>query len=392
MVNKVSSRIDVADVLRGFAVLGIVLLHSIEHFNFYSFPEAGSQWLKFSDKVVWDSLFFTFGGKAYAIFALLFGFSFFIQDDNQLQRGYDFRLRYVWRLLLLFIWGNINAIFFTGEVLVLFSITGLILVLTARLPIKAVFIITIILLLQPMEWAKVIYALANPDYEIGKSIASYYFQQAYPIQANGTFLETMKFNLWEGQIASLAWAWEHGRFFQAPALFLLGMLIGKTRLFVYSEKNMQLWGKIFIISIICFFPLNGLNAIIRDFIENKAVLVPLSLIIRSFANLAFIGFLVSLIIILFYKTKLHKGLMKLAPYGRMSLTMYITQSMMGSFIFYNWGLGLHDKLGVTYSFLVGIGMFLIQYIFCRWWLNSHNQGPLEYIWKKATWIGAKKTK
>ena len=77
---KRHARVDAADVLRGFAVLAIILLHSIEHFNFYSFPDPATQstWLNFTDKAIWDSLFFAFGGKAYAIFALLFGFSFFI--------------------------------------------------------------------------------------------------------------------------------------------------------------------------------------------------------------------------------------------------------------------------------------------------------------------------
>ena len=94
------TRIDVADVLRGLAVMGIIVLHSIEHFNFYSFPDTSTQsaWLNFSDKAIWDGLFFMFGGKAYAVFALLFGFSFFIQDNNQRMRGNDFRLRFCWRL------------------------------------------------------------------------------------------------------------------------------------------------------------------------------------------------------------------------------------------------------------------------------------------------------
>lgn len=89
-------RVDVADALRGFAVLAIILLHSIEHFNFYSFPPTDGQsaWLNFTDKAIWDGLFFAFGGKAYAIFALLFGFSFFIQHDNQRMRGNDFRARF----------------------------------------------------------------------------------------------------------------------------------------------------------------------------------------------------------------------------------------------------------------------------------------------------------
>ena len=138
-------RIEVADVLRGFAVMGIIILHTIEHYNFYSYPDTSGQCalLNFTDKAIWDGLFFTFGGKAYAIFALLFGFSFFIQDDNQRLCGKDFRLRFCWRLVLLFLLGNINAAFFTAEVLVLYSIVGFVLVLTCRLSDRAVFILEI---------------------------------------------------------------------------------------------------------------------------------------------------------------------------------------------------------------------------------------------------------
>ena len=136
-------RVDVADVLRGFAVLAIILLHSIEHFNFYSFPDTSAQpnWLNFTDKAIWDGLFFMFGGKAYAIFALLFGFSFFIQHDNQRMKGNDFRLRFCWRLLLLFLVGQINAMFFTAEILVMYALIGFVLVLTCRLSTKAIVII-----------------------------------------------------------------------------------------------------------------------------------------------------------------------------------------------------------------------------------------------------------
>ena len=132
---KGHARVDVADVLRGLAVMGIIILHSIEHFNFYSFPDTTTQsdWLNFTDKAIWNGLFFMFGGKAYAVFALLFGFSFFIQNDNQRMRGNDFRLRFCWRLILLFLIGNINASFFTAEVLVLYSLVGFILPLTCRL-------------------------------------------------------------------------------------------------------------------------------------------------------------------------------------------------------------------------------------------------------------------
>ena len=74
-INEPNARVDVADVLRGLAVMGIIILHSIEHFNFYSFPDAvPGEWMKFTDRAIWNGLFFVFSNKAYAVFALLFGF------------------------------------------------------------------------------------------------------------------------------------------------------------------------------------------------------------------------------------------------------------------------------------------------------------------------------
>ena len=105
VTKPLNGRINVADVLRGIAVAGILVLHCIEHFNFYSFPKTDSALLKFTDTAVWDSLFFMFGGKMYAIFSLLFGFSFFIQFNNQEKKGYDFRMRFLWRLFLLLLIG-----------------------------------------------------------------------------------------------------------------------------------------------------------------------------------------------------------------------------------------------------------------------------------------------
>ena len=226
---KRHSRIDVADVLRGFAVMGIVLLHTIEHYNFYSFPDTSQQCtlLNFTDKAIWDGLFFTFGGKAYAIFALLFGFSFFIQDDNQRLQGRDFRLRFCWRLVLLFVLGNINAIFFTAEVLVLFSLVGFVLVATCRMSDRAVFIIATVCLLQPLHWIYLILAAADPAFTLPNIPTAELWSATTAAQNQTSFLEMVRVNLVQGQLASLAWAWDNARFFQTAALFMYGMLIGR---------------------------------------------------------------------------------------------------------------------------------------------------------------------
>ncbi|MFR9503350.1 MAG: DUF418 domain-containing protein [Rikenellaceae bacterium] len=385
---KNSARIDVADVLRGVAVLGIILLHSIEHFNFYSFPSTEGQGalLNFTDKAIWNGMFFTFGGKAYAIFALLFGFSFYIQDNNQMKRGKDFRLRFCWRLLLLFVIGNINAIFFTGEVLVLYSIVGFIMPLTCRLSDRKLLILGTILLLQPLHIIYALISVFDATFVLPAIETRALWGAANEMHANGNFLQMTAVNLWEGQLASLAWAWDNARFFQSAALFIFGMLIGRRQLFL--REKISFWYRAVASALLLFFPLYGLSGMMTStYIANQSTMKSLKLVVTSLSNFAFTMVLVSAIVIAFYNCeRVRKWLSELIPYGRMSLTNYLTQSLVGAFIYYNWGLGLYDKLGITYSFLVGVLLFVMQYTACRLWLKSHKQGPFEYLWKRATWI------
>lgn len=380
------ARVEVADVLRGLAVMGIILLHSIEHFNFYSFPDTTGQsaWLTFTDKAVWDGLFFLLGGKAYAVFALLFGFSYFIQYDNQRMRGHDFRLRFCWRLILLFLIGNLNAMFFTAEVLVLYSLVGFTLPLTCKMKDKWIFVLACILLIQPLPLYYTLRACFDPAFVTPALPTGDLWGATFEVQSHGTFWETVRVNLWEGQLASLAWAWDNGRVFQTAALFLLGFLAGKRGLFL--KENLKIWNKVLCGSLLAFFPLYGLGNMLPGFIDNPSIRTPLLLIISSLYKFAFMLLLVSAILFAYYRTRLQRRLAQIVPYGRMSLTNYITQSIFGSLLFYNWGFGLHDDLGITASFLTGILLFILQFSFCRWWMAHHSHGPMEYLWKRATWL------
>ena len=89
-------RIEVVDALRGFAVLAIILVHNLEHFIFPVYPDPASQpeWLNILDEGVFSVTFSLFAGKAYAIFSLLFGFTFYIQYTNQQIKGKDFGYRF----------------------------------------------------------------------------------------------------------------------------------------------------------------------------------------------------------------------------------------------------------------------------------------------------------
>ena len=232
-----SSRLHVVDALRGFAIVSIMLLHNIEHFDYYFTPEGLPAWLKPIDQGIWDTLFFLFGGKSYAIFALLFGLTFFIQNDNQAKKGKDFRPRFAWRLLLLLGFGLINSAFYQGDILTIYAIIGFVLIPVAKLSNKTVFIIAVLLMLQPYEWINVIRGLQHPEMQMANPASWALFGKMDSYIQGNSIVDTWIGNLTNGKVAVLLWTWEAGRVFQTASLFMLGMLAGRKALFVNSPEN-----------------------------------------------------------------------------------------------------------------------------------------------------------
>uniref|UniRef100_UPI00286CAE0A DUF418 domain-containing protein n=1 Tax=Flavobacterium sp. TaxID=239 RepID=UPI00286CAE0A len=374
------------DALRGFAIMCIVILHNMEHFEFYYYPEQLPEWMKILDANLLSTAYFLFGGKAYAIFAILFGFSFYIQNENQIKKGNDFRLRFFWRMMLLLIFGFINTAFYQGDILTLYAILGLILIPFSNLNNKTVFIIATFLLLQPMEWGKFLYLTINPDFIPSPNLSESYYKEVAEYMTKGTFWDYMIGDVTLGKTASVLWSWENGRIFQAPALFLFGMLVGRKQLFVNTLENILFWKKALKIAILTFIPLYFIVLQLPDFMANKFALARLLVIVSSWSNFAFMIILSSSFILLFYTEKTNKLLSKLIPFGKMSLTNYIIQSIIGATLYYKYGFALYQYTGATICLFIGIILFLLNLAFCKWWLKTRRQGPLEYIWHKATWI------
>lgn len=375
-------RVDAADVLRGFSVLAIVLLHSIEHFNFYQFPDPSTRgWLAAVDSCVWNTLFFAFSNKAYAIFALLFGFSFFVQDYNQRLRGADFRLRFCRRLVALFIIGCFDACFFTGEILVMYALIGFVLVPTCRLSTRTVAWLAALCLAQPVCLYYIVRLLADSSYTVPAVDEGALWTATWQAQDAGTFAEMLRVNLWEGQLASLAWAWNHGRIFQTAGLFLIGMLIGRQGWLL--RPALPYWGRALATAIFCYFPLAGIEARLPQWCDGQ-LLEQSTMLVHSLASLCLMVMWVAGILFAVYRTQgLQRALRLLIPYGKMSMTNYVTQGMVGSFLFYNWG--LHLRAGILESVLIGVAIFAVQYAFCRAWTARHSHGPFEALWRRLTW-------
>ncbi|HPR33922.1 MAG TPA: DUF418 domain-containing protein, partial [Prolixibacteraceae bacterium] len=347
-------------------------------------------WMKAVDKVIWDTLFFLFGGKAYEIFALLFGLTFYIQSDNQAKKGKDFRGRFAWRMFLLLLFGIVNSAFYEGDVLTIYALIGYFLLPFAKMGNKTVLIIALFLMLQPYEWGVFFHALQNPDALVGDPKSWAYFGRAWEYIPGNSLIKTWIGNLTNGKTAVLIWTWEEGRAFQTLSLFMLGMLSGRKGLFQQTEKNRKFWLIALLVSALVFIPLFLLKSVIVPGIESAAVRRPLGIIVQAWSNFSFMLVLVSAFTLLFWSKALNKALNVFSPLGRMSLSNYMIQSLVGSFIYYGFGLGLYQYTGATYSLFIGIVLAILQGVFSAWWFKRHHHGPLEWLWHQATWIELKK--
>ena len=367
--NLPNTRIDVADALRGIAVAGIILYHSVEHFNIFT-QETIVHALP-SDQAVANVLAWLLSGKMYGIFAMLFGLSFFIMNDNQQQKGKNFSGRFAWRMCLLFLFGVVNVAFYDGDILMLYACYGLLLIPISYLPSKVVWCLIALLAIQPVE----LFCLLTGT-TVDHSTMWELYGQINSMHEHGTFWENVLTNLRYGFEVNFRFNVFSGRLTQLLCLFVLGMQLGRQRMFYNEGRNLQIWHQILLLSTAVIIALSFVN------------FGDLDMWLHPIYNLIILLMIVSAVVSAWYAFEgVRRVLHHLCIFGRMSLTNYLLQSVIGCAIFCGYGLACYYKLGTTYAVMVGLGMVLVQYLFARFWFSRHQRGPLEGLWRKLTWIG-----
>jgi uncharacterized protein len=340
------------------------------------------------NQAVWDSTFFLLAGKMYAIFAMLFGLSFYIQHDNQAQKGIDFRPRFVWRMILLMLFGLFDLLFYNGDILFLYAVCGLLVIPFIRASDKIILFAASFLLLQPVEIAYIIKGLIDPTalpMDLGSGAC---WGPIYQATGGGSIFDVAAAGIRYGLPVNFLWAIENGRMTQTVCFFLFGILLGRKRLFYNEGNNLVIWKNIFVIALSGFILLVPMYYMAPKATQSiPCVSHSLEVMLNMWKNFCMMLMIVSGVTLAYYKTSAKNWLIKIAPYGKMSLTNYLSQSIIGGLIFYNWGFGLFRHCGHTASFLMGAGFIIIQFIFCHWWLRNHKRGPFEELWNKATWFG-----
>jgi uncharacterized protein len=382
-----TSRLDLVDALRGFAIVSIMLLHNIEHFDLYFSPPGEPAWLKGLGQGIWDTMFALFGGKSYAIFALLFGLTFQLQNDARARRGEDFRPRFAWRMLLLLGFGMVNSAFYQGDILSMYAVLGLVLIPVARLRTRTVFLLACFLSLQPFAWFDALAALDSAPGKLPNPASWALYGRADAYLRHGSLLTVWIGNLTNGRHAVWLWSWEMGRILQIPALFMFGMLAGRAGLFAVNDRNRLIWRRIFVGALLLLGPFIFIQSHLETWIAAEALHRPVDGICTPLLKLDTMLLLVTGFALLYRRPPGTRVLGVFRWMGRMSLTSYMMQSIVGTTLYYGFGLGLYEVTGTALALSIGIVLAVLQGLFSAWWLRHHKQGPLEALWHRLTWIG-----
>lgn len=371
-------RIAAVDIVRGFALMALFLVHMMESYELYwSNPQPGPA----------DIVFLLFMGKSFSLLALCFGFSFFILMDRAAQRGQDFSLRFAWRLLILGAIGVLHGVIYRGDIIQVLAVIGMALLVLHRVQDNRLLgAIAGFLLMAPSLWIQLTAAALGADWANQPSRSSH--DPAMAAYLGGTFTETLHANLWQGQVPKWWFMFEYGRIVQILGLFVLGMVLGRVGFFSRLER----FTTVRRVALACFVALMVVSHFWRGsvfgwfaaFGHGDGANRMFDAILSSWFELAG-TFAWGLVILELCRTPALRLLDKLAPVGRATLTLYILQSAVFVPLFYNFGLGLWDDWSQGTRLAVALGAIALQVWGAQFWFARFHYGPIEWIWRALTY-------
>ncbi|QLL23991.1 DUF418 domain-containing protein [Actinobacteria bacterium IMCC25003] len=391
--NSQSERVQVLDVLRGFALFGILVINAMSILAVKGSTPAFTVEIPFADRLLQDLILFFVESKFFTLFSLLFGIGFAIQIQSAEKQGTKFLPRISRRMLGLLVFGLLHILLlWDGDILVIYAITGTLLIAfrkTSFIRIKKwvigllavpgflvllIFMYTLAARLSPDGAA----SFAKSDKSLAKEFANTDATQA--LLQNG-FLEgiTERIHTYL-ELSPLLFS----RIPTVLAMFLIGLYLGRSNFIrqlpekIGVLKKVRFWGltvgfTLMLLIVACTKFLPTVSALIA-IIEDQYLAGPiLCLGYAAALTLAFI------------KNPQRKLFGLFSRVGRMALTNYLTQSLVLTFLSYGWGVGFALRLNGFQVLGICLLLFSAQIVISGLWLKLFKYGPLEWVWRCITY-------
>jgi len=384
-------RIHSLDLLRGFAVLGILIMNitSFSQINIaYMNPTIGAgiegynQYFHAFNYIFADTRFMS-------IFSILFGAGVVLFTNNAEAKGKRVGALHFKRMFWLLLFGLLHAYFiWEGDILVAYAICGCLIYLLRKKTIRTLLIISIILFIIPLTFNLMTYYGMTAE-ELESTFAFFYPSSEEITNEvkimQGPFLEQMPIRL-ENAIEFQTLVFMIETFWRTTSLMLLGMILYRKGI-LSANKSISYYSKMILIGfgIGLIISLIGLNQSYDSGWSGAYVMsigANYKLISGVFIATGYIGF----VMWCFKKGVFKKLQNRLQSAGRMAFTNYIGMSIICSLIFNGHGLALYGTLDRLQQFLVVVSIWALILIVSPLVLRKYRYGPLEWLWRKLTYF------
>ena len=368
-----SKRIPIVDILRGWALFGVVLM------NYAGFYEIGANHALKADG--FNQAIITFGkivfaSKSWTMLSFLFGYGFAVLMENTASKGVNavafFSKRMFWLLMIAFI----NCAIFFGDILKEYATLGMLLLLFRNCRAKTAFWIGIGIFIVVPAINPIIISIA------GHTGIKIFARYAYLYKSH-SLLNV----LWFGLIASLKIMVLNLHIaviinLMMLGCFLLGLAAHKAAFFSNLAANKKTIIKTWIACLIILVITLILNLIFTMPAAVKKYYNP-----DNWVVLITMAFTVLSICWLYLAGKLKSFFNALQLIGKMTLTNYLVQNFISIFLFSGFGFGFafNHRLAAGYYYLFAIVIYVAQVYFSKWWLTKFYYGPVEWIWRQLSY-------
>ena len=382
------SRIFEVDIVRGFALFGVLLV------NLYGFGADSIAWDSTADRLAYSAMHLFFESKSWTLFAMLFGFGFALQLERGAGRGRSILPTYLRRLAVLFALGAAHALLFDGDILMLYAELGIGLLLVRRLPTRGLLPLAVALLAVFPVAHFAAFERPARAHELRRARADLAQERRSSVYSVGTIAEVAADNASAIPADPLEDLTTPESGLAVFGMFLVGFSLGRSGRLRDLQGNSQAIARVRTWGLgLGFAAMAAEQALVATagysaFRASRAgpeVQLAGDLLFAFGTTALALGYGAALL--LCAQTPRGRAVLApLAPVGRMALTVYLTQTLMFTTLFYGYGFGQAFRLGPAAVTGWAVVLFAVQIVVCRWWSRRFRFGPLEWLWRSLTYL------
>ncbi|MGB5646199.1 MAG: DUF418 domain-containing protein, partial [Muriicola sp.] len=282
------------------------------------------------------------------------------------------------------------SLFYRGDILTIYALLGVLLIPCYRLKDRWLLLIASLLFLGVGRY--LIFTISNGDSFFSEgdySPKSPLIKSYFEVISNGTLWDVFRSNAVEGHMMKIDFQMGiFSRGYLTFGFFLLGLYAGRSNFFRSYMDQRKMTRNILYFSIALFlistlitigaFAQLGPNPTFDNW------LAMIGLTGYDLTNVAMTFILLCLFVMAYRAAKWRRFLNAFSSYGRTALTNYVLQSIIGTFIFYGWGLHYLGVLSNTITFTMALLIVFIQLFISKWWMRQFYYGPFEWLWRSLT--------